>query len=259
MNNTASIPVAQPGEHPASKPKRILAPFKALIHGLGKPYSAEVCRREWLQQEFYRVNERPVEFSFALAALNDYPIVTVLDVGSGVSPFPATLAHCGYLVTAIDNVSDYWPHGMCNRHFHILDDDIRHPRTTQKFDAITCVSVMEHITEFQDAARGIGSLLKADGHLILTCPYNEERYSKDVYREPGSSQGRNNPYICQSYSRHELDLMLTAIGGRVVKQVYWKVFSGEMWTFGQRLDRPVLSSKDGPHQLTCLVVQKTQS
>lgn len=53
------------------------------------------ARREWQQHEFDRVNERPVEFSFALRALRDYPVVTVLDVGSGVSPFTATLAHCG--------------------------------------------------------------------------------------------------------------------------------------------------------------------
>jgi SAM-dependent methyltransferase len=258
MNNAASLPVAQKVETGAPGSARILAPIKALVHRIGKPYVDEVCRREWSQQEFHRVNERPVEFSFALGALNDYPVVTVLDVGSGVSPFPATMAHCGYLVTAMDNVTDYWPEGMSNRHFHVLDDDIRRPRTTQKFDAITCISVMEHIAEFTDAARGIGSLLKTGGHLILTCPYNETRYCKDVYREPGATHGQNNPYICQSYSRPELTAMVEAMGGRVVRQEYWKVYAGVMWANGQRLDRAVRSSKDEPHQLTCVVIEKVK-
>lgn len=255
MNTISSLSVALRAERSRPKPSRMLWPLKALVHSFGRAYSSEVCRRDWQEQYFDRINERPVEFSFALSVLNEYPVITVLDVGPGVSSFPATLAHCGYLVTALDNVSDYWPNGMYNRHFHVLDDDIRHPRVKQEFDAVTCISVMEHIAEFVEAARGIGSLLKKAGHLILTCPYNEERYCKDVYREPGAMQGQNNPYICQSYSRRELDAMVDAIGGTIVKQEYWQVFAGDIWAQGQRLQRPVHSSRDQAHQLTCVVIQ----
>lgn len=242
----------------ATKEPAALGFLKSLVHSLGRRYMTEICRREWQQQKPFRINERPVEFSFALRELNNFPIIRILDVGSGVSCFPATLAHCGYLVTAIDNVRDYWPRGMYNRHFHVLDDDIRHPRRIdQKFDALTCISVLEHIAEFRDAARGLGSLLKPGGYLILTCPYNEHRYCADVYREAGAAYGKENPYICQSYSRQELDAIVDGIGGRILKQEYWRVFSGEIWAFGQRLDRVQESTKDEPHQLTCLVIQKS--
>jgi hypothetical protein len=30
-------------------------------------------------------------------------------------------AECGFVVTAIDNVRDYWDHGMVNRHWTVLD------------------------------------------------------------------------------------------------------------------------------------------
>ena len=231
--------------------------IKSLAHRIGRTYVTEMRRREWEQQRLFRINERAVEFSFALRTINQLAVTTVLDVGSGGSPFPATLAYCGYLVTAIDNVRDYWPQGMYNYHFHVLDDDIRHPSVNRRFDAITCISVLEHIPEFLDAARGFASLLNSDGYLILTCPYNEQRYCSDVYRAPESSYGKNNPYICQSYSRAELDSIVRTFHGRILIQEYWKVFSGELWAFGRRLESPQQSSKENPHQLTCLLIQKT--
>lgn len=231
--------------------------LKSFAHHLGRRYVTELRRREWEQQKLLRINERAVEFSFALREINKLSITTVLDVGSGTSPFPATLAYCGYLVTAVDNVRDYWPQGMYNHHFYVLDDDIRHPSIDRKFDVITCVSVLEHIPEFLDAARGFSSLLKPNGYLILTCPYNEHRYCPDVYRAPESLHGKDNPYICQSYSRSELNSMIGAFQGRILTQEYWKAFSGELWAFGQRFERPQPSSKDAAHQLTCLLIQKT--
>jgi SAM-dependent methyltransferase len=233
--------------------------IKSVVHRLGRKYVKEIRRREWRGQKQFRISERPVELSFALREMNKLPITTVLDVGSGTSPIPAVLAYCGYIVTAIDNVRDYWPKGMHNPHFHVVDDDIRHPRINQKFDAITCISVLEHIPEFLDATRGFASVLGSGGYLILTFPYNERRYCPDVYRAPESSYGKNNPYICQSYSRAELDLMIGAFQGRILAQEYWKVFSGELWAFGQRLERPQLSSREDMHQLACLVIQKTGS
>src|ERR1700730_11622696 len=129
---------------------------KSLVHRLGRRYVNEICRREWEQQKLFRINERPVEVSFAVPEMNNFPIISVLDVGSGTSCFPSTLAYCGYLVTAIDNIGDYWPRGMYNRHFYVLDEDIRHPRMDRKFDAVTCISVLEHISQFLDVASGFG-------------------------------------------------------------------------------------------------------
>ena len=83
-------------------------------------------------------------------------------------------------MTATDNVHDYWPTGMSNRHYHVIDDDITNTRLSETFDLITCVSVLEHIQEPDDAMRNMFSLVKTNGHLIITCPYNEKSYEKNV-------------------------------------------------------------------------------
>jgi hypothetical protein len=57
------------------------------------------------------------------------------------------------------------------------------------------------------------SLLKPKGHLILTCPYTEKSYVRNVYELPGSSYGQGEPYITQSYSRNELNRWVEANKG----------------------------------------------
>ena len=86
----------------------------------------------------------------------------VLDVGSGISALPSLLATCGFLVTATDNVSDYWTSGMLNRHWHTVDDDIRRSRLTGQYDAVLCISTLEHIPEHADAVQRRLAL----GHLV---------------------------------------------------------------------------------------------
>ena len=62
---------------------------------------------------------------------------------------------------------------------------------------ITCISVIEHIHNFDDAIRNMFSLLKPKGYLLLTFPYNEESYVKNVYELPGSSYGQQASFITQ--------------------------------------------------------------
>ncbi len=77
---------------------------------------------------------------------------------------------CGALVTATDNVRDYWPVGMFNRHYHIRDDDITATRLQEKFDLITCISTLEHIHQPALAIGNMLRLLKHGRHLILSMP-----------------------------------------------------------------------------------------
>ncbi len=100
------------------------------------------------------------------------------------------------------------------------------------------------------------SLLNPGGHLALTAPYNENRYIEDVYRLPGAGYGHDNPYVCQVYSRKELDSWLEASGGKIAAQEYWQFFSGEFWTFGEQLCPPRQVDKTEKHQLTCLLLEK---
>ena len=143
-------------------------------------YPNWICKREFQAQAFSRYNERPIEFGFVFKILGEIYPRTILDVGTGTTALPQLMRNCGFLVTATDNVHDYWPTGMSNRHYHVIDDDITNTRLSETFDLITCVSVLEHIQEPDDAMRNMFSLVKTNGHLIITCPYNEKSYEKNV-------------------------------------------------------------------------------
>lgn len=162
---------------------------KQTVKKLLNLYPEWICRREFESQTFIRFNERPVEFSFVFRKIGEIYPRKILDVGTGTTALPHLMRNCGSLVTATDNVRDYWPFGMVNRHFYVIDDDITATRLSDKFDLITCISVLEHIQKSDDAVRNMLSLLKSNGHLILTFPYNEKSYVRNVYKLPGSSYG----------------------------------------------------------------------
>jgi len=232
--------------------------FKSLVHKFGRWYVQEVCRREYESQEFNWINERPVEYRFVLQHLSRIVPVTVLDVGTGTTALPHLLRNCGFLVTAIDNIHDYWPKGMFNRHFYVINDDITNTRLAKKFDFITCVSVLEHIKNHEAAINSMFNLLNPEGHLALTFPYNENKYIENVYMLREAGYGKDASYICQVYSRNELNKWLKMNNGKIVEQEYWQIFTGDFWTFGKRLYPPRQVHKHEKHQLTCILIQKSK-
>jgi hypothetical protein len=163
---------------------------------------------------------------------------------------------CGFHVTATDNVCDYWPSGMVNRHYHVIDDDITKTRLKDKFDLITCISVLEHIVESEAAVRNMIGLLNPMGYLVVTFPYREKGYVRNVYDLPGSSYGQDLPYITQSYSRNEIDSWIDNSGCIIVDQEYWQFWEGEYWTIDNQVIPPKEVSSDDKHQLTCILLQK---
>ncbi len=218
-----------------------------------------ICKREYEKENPYSFNERPVEFRFVFQQLSKIYPEKVLDVGTGTTALPSLIRNCGFTVTAIDNIKDYWPSGMFNRHCYVLDDDITDTKLDEKFDLITCVSVLEHIENHNKAIANMFNLLNDQGYIVLTCPYNENEYIKNVYDLPGSTCGQNAPYICQSFSRSKLDKYLEMHDATIIEQEYWKFWEGEYWTEGDEVIPPIKSRKDGSHQLTCLLIQKTGS
>jgi len=232
--------------------------LKPFVNKIIKMVIGPVCKREFLRQQFFRRNERSVEYSFLFHHLSHLCPTTVLDVGSGLSPLPQLIRLCGFIVTAIDNVRDFWPEGMINRHYYIIDDDIRNPKIKKSFDFITCISVLEHIREHEKAVKSIFSLLKPGGHLVMTFPYNEKKYIENVYDLPDSSYGKDYSFICQSYSRAELNRWLEGGEAEILKQEYWQFFSGEFWTCGEQLEPPKKVNKEEKHHLTCLLLRKKE-
>ncbi len=127
-----------------------------------------------------KINERPIEYSFLMKHLyNIYPN-EILDVGTGTSALPSLLMNCGFKVTAIDKKEGYWQN-FCNYHFAIVKDDIRKSKMIKKFDFINCISVLEHIPNADEAINGMFNLLKPNGFLLLTFPYNKNRLCRNPF------------------------------------------------------------------------------
>jgi SAM-dependent methyltransferase len=145
---------------------------------------------------------------------------------------------------------------MFNRHYTVLNDDIRNTKLKDRFDFVCCISTLEHIGEWESAARCMRSLLNPGGHLLLTFPFSEERYVDNVYALPEAGYGQSSPYICQVYSRREVQRMLPESEGGIVDQQYWRFWDGELWTFGNQEIPPKRVEKSDLHQLTCILFRK---
>jgi|TARA_B110000208_G_scaffold148747_1_gene179502 2-polyprenyl-3-methyl-5-hydroxy-6-metoxy-1,4-benzoquinol methylase len=219
-------------------------------------YPRYICKREFEQPNTFTVNERPVEFRFVFEQLSKIYPKEVLDVGTGTTALPHLIRNCGFNVTATDNVKDYWPTGMFNRHYHVVNDDITNTKLDRTFDFITCVSVLEHIEDADSAIKNMFNLLNPKGYIVLTCPYNENSYSENIYDRESSLSGQNAPYVCQAFSREKLNNWLDINDGIVVEQEYWRFYEGEYWTEGGDVIPPQQSKKDHPHQITCILLQK---
>ena len=213
-------------------------------------------KKEFQTQSFNKFNERPVEYAFVFRMIGKLYPKKILDVGTGRTALPQLMRHCGSLVTASDNISDYWQGGMLNQHYHVINDDITKTQIEDKFDLITCISVLEHIEEFNDAVKNMFSLLNPNGHLILTFPYTESGYVRNVYELPSSSYGQNQPYITQSYSRIELNSWCEMNNSSVIDQEFWQFWDGDYWTVGNQVIPPKRVRADELHQHSCILFKK---
>ncbi len=219
-----------------------------------------ICKRQYNDQTFVRINERPIEYGFVFNSIRKLSPQKVLDVGTGKTALPQLMRDCGSVVTAIDNIRDYWAKGMVNRHYHVLDKDITSSGSLDlggKFDLITCISVLEHVFDFDRAMENMFSLLNEGGHLVVTCPYTENSYYENVYKHPESDVvGREVSYVCQSFSRESLNSWLEKNDAEIVDQEYWQCWSGPYWRTGEPILPPVNGDAEGNHDLSCMLIRK---
>jgi len=230
--------------------------FKSLVLKLLHLSPRWICKHEFDKQSFLLFNERPVELGFVFRHLAKICPRKILDVGTGTTALPHLMRNCGPLVTAIDNIRDYWVSGMYNRHYYVIDDDITNSQINDTFDLITCISVLEHISDHYAAIRNMFRLLKPSGFLILTFPYTEDRYIENVYKLPGSTYGQDLPFITQSFSRDELSKWIEDNDGVIVDQEYWQFWDGNAWTVGNQIIPPRKVDVEDSHQISCILIQK---
>ena len=229
---------------------------KLILKKILNIYPKWVCKQEYNKQSFNRVNERPVEYAFVFRCLAKIYPKCVLDVGTGTTSLPHLMRTCRFIVTATDNIHANWESGIINRHYHVIDDDITGTRLSKKFDLISCVSVLEHIDEADKAVSNMLRLLKNNGYLILTMPYNENTYINNVYDLDGSSYGRDCQYITQSFSRKEIDNWAQTWNLEILDQEYWNFWTGKYWTVGSQIIPPKKVKRNDNHQLSCILFKR---
>jgi 2-polyprenyl-3-methyl-5-hydroxy-6-metoxy-1,4-benzoquinol methylase len=235
-----------------------MSKFKSIVHRAGQWYIRKLCLTEFQNQSFSHHNERSIEYRFALQMLGEIRPRSVLDVGTGTTAWPHLLKNCGYVVTAIDNVRDYWPEGMVNRHWAVLDVDIVNPdrRVSEKYEAITCISVLEHIEEHTRAVRNMVALLKTGGLLILTTPFSHDNPHPNVYTHADALYGKDLPYVCRSSSVTELRQWL-ACDLTLERRELWRLFTGPVWATGERCEWKRAETERQLHQLGCFLFRKS--
>ncbi len=147
------------------------------------------------------INERIIEIPFAIRALGAIPAGgRVLDLGCMESMLPLFLSGMGYQVTGFD-FREY-PYRVPNFTF-VQGDICRLPFDEGSFDAVTCVSTIEHVgIGFYNDPTGSGGspdlkgmaearrVLKSGGLLVLSVPFGQAvvNHQQRVYDADGVRQ-----------------------------------------------------------------------
>lgn len=114
------------------------------------------------------------EYSFAWMELKSFAgrRIRALDIGPGLTFWPVFLADKGFEVTAIDKderIKKWAEAARQNRKLKFVTGDIAKTKFPDKsFDAVTNISVIEHISDKEGAIKEIYRLLKPGGKLINT-------------------------------------------------------------------------------------------
>jgi len=139
------------------------------------------------------IDGRLIEYGYTLGVLSKMTPGVALDVGCVAlhNCVPAALAFAGWQVYGIDTRRDW---GFHHPSFKFIQGDIRTcDLLSESFDAITCISTLEHVGVAYyggvENARGdivatqkIIKLLKRNGLLIVTAPYCESYFRRPEER-----------------------------------------------------------------------------
>ncbi|HET8701415.1 MAG TPA: class I SAM-dependent methyltransferase [Nitrococcus sp.] len=117
------------------------------------------------------------EYPWALERARLAPGSRVLDAGCGASIFPVYLSELGYWVAAVDRQP---PEGLAACHGAAIDyvrsDITALPFEDQSFDAVFCISVIEHLDRdgVRTALQELRRVAKSGARLLITTDYYED-------------------------------------------------------------------------------------
>lgn len=218
---------------------------------------------KYLKYKYYNkktssfLNERAIEYEFVLENLLKHNCLTVLDVGTGSNSFSSVLEHCGYNVTATDlKHGNYWS-TFTNSHIHVVTDDITNSKLVYKYDAVLCISVLEHIPNYINAVNGMAKKLKDNGILIMTFPYSYDNYCKNVYELPEADDiAKKFKFIGQSFSENEIKIFCKNFELELIDTKYAKGWSGKLWRTGDRYKFPIIVEHPRDANIGCFLFKK---
>ncbi len=114
----------------------------------------------------------------------------VLDAGCGASIFPVFLARRACRVTAIDSDLPARMHAPVDPDLHYVRADLNAlPFKADVFDAVFCISVIEHLAHahMHAALSEMTRVLKPGGRLLLTTDFAQDAREPMRYEGPGPS------------------------------------------------------------------------
>lgn len=257
----------------------------AALSDLSSPKHQEIFARLEIEQEAFLSKEtefrsedykwprdplhnwsRVWEYPYAYHHLKGYrqnlpkaDIPVVADVGSGVTFFPFSIAKLGYEVicTDIDPV--------CERDLALARECVSHspgtvdfrlaegpamPLGAEECDAVYCISVLEHVPDFEMMLVEVTRILKPEGLFILTCDINLR--PEDGLKLGPSAYQRLMNYVrdvydplCPEYTIHPADLLTTRNGlYPLVNSNYGVLRMGGSF-LKQKILKPLLGRKPG--------------
>lgn len=194
------------------------------------------------------MNERSIEYAFVFKVITDVAPKNILDVGTGRTALPALIKTCRINIAAIDSGKKQVKE---NKHFKVKRNDILNPTIKGCFDLILCVSVLEHIPDYNTAIKNMASLLSPNGILLLTFPFTKNAFVENVYK---LKESKHKEGLCHAFTENELDKWQQNNRLRKMRYEYWEVYSGKYWSCGKRLPKPK-TNNDRCH-LACVCLER---
>ncbi len=202
-----------------------------------------------------RVWEYPYVYYHVKKWLSRYVASTqphVVDLGSGVTFFPFTVARLGLRVTCSDidpicekdiiGATQYISPMPGKIDFRLIKDDL--PFKTHEVDAVYCISVLEHIETFEHTITEINRILKPGGLLLLTIDLDlrgDFAMGVDAHRRLTSLLNKHFTYLYPETAIHPMDMLHTCSGPYALKKL--EGLEKLRFTIYQHLVKPIFGKQ----------------
>jgi 2-polyprenyl-3-methyl-5-hydroxy-6-metoxy-1,4-benzoquinol methylase len=184
---------------------------------------------------------------------------SVVDVGSGVTFFPFSVAKlgCEVICTDIDPVCMEDLSRACNHivhspgtvDFRLVENSLL-PFDNEECDAVYCISVLEHITDFEKTIAEMARILKPNGLCLITCdinlnPMEKIQFDKERYMYFTTIIDKFFVLVLPEYTIHPLNI-LTSYNSPYPLKGLPSGFGGIAWRLiKQKVLKPIMGQKPG--------------